>query len=53
MFYEAQIAGLPDTSAAVRFVKRRSAAELARRRSAVVAGVERAIAKPLQLVNSG
>jgi D-serine deaminase-like pyridoxal phosphate-dependent protein len=53
MFYEAQIAGLPDTSGAVRLVKRRSAAELARRRGAVVAGVERAIGKPLQLVNSG
>ena len=30
MFYEAQIAGLPDTSPAVRLVKRRSAAELRR-----------------------
>jgi D-serine deaminase-like pyridoxal phosphate-dependent protein len=53
MFYEAQIAGLPDTSPAVRLVKRRSAAELARRRGEVVAGVERAIGRPLQLVNSG
>ena len=34
MFYEAQIAGLPDTSPAVRLVKRRSAAELARRGAA-------------------
>lgn len=51
MFYEAQIAGLPDTSPAVRWVKRRSAAELADRRSAVVAAV-RELA-PLELVNSG
>ena len=29
MFYDAQIAGLPDSSAAVRLVKRRSAADLA------------------------
>ena len=41
MFYEAQIAGLPDTSPAVRLVKRRSAAELADRRGAVVDAVRR------------
>jgi D-serine deaminase-like pyridoxal phosphate-dependent protein len=52
MFYEAQIAGLQDTSPAVRFVKRRSAAELARRRGAVVAAVEK-VAGPLEIVNSG
>ena len=52
MFYEAQIAGLPDSSPAVRLVKRRSAAELAHRRSAVVAAVTAAGAR-LQLVNSG
>lgn len=52
MFYEAQIAGLPDTSAAVRLVKRRSAAELAHRRSAVVEAVEKAVGA-LELVNSG
>ena len=34
MFYEAQIAGLPDSSPAVRLVKQRSAAELAVRRGA-------------------
>ncbi len=51
MFYDAQIAGLPDSSAAVRLVKRRSAADLARRRSAVVAAVS-AIG-PLTLVNGG
>jgi D-serine deaminase-like pyridoxal phosphate-dependent protein len=52
MFYEAQIAGLPDSSAAVRWVKRRSAAELAGRRGAVVQAVTAATG-PLELVNSG
>jgi D-serine deaminase-like pyridoxal phosphate-dependent protein len=52
MFYEAQIAGLPDRSAAVRWVKRRSADELATRRGAVVGAVT-AAAGPLELVNSG
>jgi D-serine deaminase-like pyridoxal phosphate-dependent protein len=51
MFYEAQIAGLPDTSPAVRWVKRRSAAELADRRGAVVDAVKQVA--PLTLVNSG
>ncbi|MGW6276748.1 amino acid deaminase/aldolase [Kribbella sp. NPDC055071] len=51
MFYEAQIAGLPDTSPAVRWVKRRSAAELADRRGAVVDAVKQHA--PLRLVNSG
>ncbi|TDO46296.1 D-serine deaminase-like pyridoxal phosphate-dependent protein [Kribbella sp. VKM Ac-2527] len=51
MFYEAQIAGLPDTSPAVRWVKRRSAAELAERRGAVVDAVKQVA--PLRLVNSG
>src|SRR5690606_27523144 len=35
MFYEAQVAGLPDTSPAVRAVKRASLAQLSRRRGAV------------------
>jgi D-serine deaminase-like pyridoxal phosphate-dependent protein len=52
MFYEAQIAGLPDTSAAVRWVKRRSARELASRRSEVVAAV-RDVVGALAIVNSG
>jgi D-serine deaminase-like pyridoxal phosphate-dependent protein len=52
MFYEAQIAGLQDTSTAVRLMKRRSAAELARRRRAVVAAVEKVVG-PLEIVNSG
>jgi D-serine deaminase-like pyridoxal phosphate-dependent protein len=51
MFYEAQIAGLPDTSPAVRWMKRRSAAELADRRGAVVDAVKQVAA--LTLVNSG
>ncbi|MBB5980199.1 amino acid deaminase/aldolase [Kribbella solani] len=51
MFYEAQIAGLPDTSPAIRWVKRRSAAELADRRGAVVDAVKQ-IAQ-LRIVNSG
>ncbi len=52
MFYEAQIAGLPDRSPAVRLVKRRSAAELLSRRAAVVRAVEAAVG-PLAIVNSG
>jgi len=51
MFYEAQIAGLPDTSPVVRWVKRRSAAELADRRGAVVDAVKQV--GPVSLVNSG
>lgn len=51
MFYDAQIAGLPDSSAAVRFVKKRSAAELLDRRHAVVTAVsEHAV---LEIVNAG
>jgi D-serine deaminase-like pyridoxal phosphate-dependent protein len=52
MFYEAQIAGLPDSSPAVRLVKSRSAAELLSRRAAVVRAVE-AVVGPLSIVNSG
>jgi D-serine deaminase-like pyridoxal phosphate-dependent protein len=52
MFYEAQIAGLPDSSPAVRLVKRRSATELAHRRGAVVSAVEN-VAGKLEIVNSG
>jgi D-serine deaminase-like pyridoxal phosphate-dependent protein len=51
MFYDAQIAGLPDSSAAVRLVKRRSAESLMRRRGEVVAAV-RAVAD-LAFVNGG
>jgi D-serine deaminase-like pyridoxal phosphate-dependent protein len=51
MFYDAQIAGLPDSSLAVRLVKKRSAAELLQRRAKVVAAVgEHA---DLRIVNGG
>ena len=51
MFYDAQIAGLPDSSPAVRLVKKRSAAELLDRRSKVVAAArEHAV---LRIVNGG
>jgi D-serine deaminase-like pyridoxal phosphate-dependent protein len=52
MFYEAQIAGLPDSSPAIAVLKRTSAAELAVRRSAVVRAVRDAGAH-LEIVNSG
>ncbi|HJQ01221.1 MAG TPA: amino acid deaminase/aldolase [Jatrophihabitans sp.] len=52
MFYEAQIAGLPDSSPAVGWVKRRSAAELGDRRGAVVQAL-RAVGAQLEFVNSG
>nr|WP_284287745.1 hypothetical protein [Angustibacter aerolatus] len=48
MFYEAQVAGLPDASPAVRLVKRRSLADLAVRRAAVVRAVERACGDELE-----
>jgi D-serine deaminase-like pyridoxal phosphate-dependent protein len=53
MFYEAQVAGLPDSSPAVRAVKRASLAELAERRGAVVAAVRAAVGHDLELVNGG
>lgn len=54
MFYEGQVAGLPDTSAAVRAVKRASLAELRTRRGAVVAAVREAHGVGrLALVNGG
>lgn len=52
MFYEAQIAGLPDANPAVRAMKRRSAAELAQRRGEVVRAVQAAVGE-LEFVNSG
>lgn len=51
MFYEAQIAGLPDTSPAVRLVKKLSANELSDRRGLVVDAVKQVA--PLRIVNSG
>ncbi|MFC7879374.1 alanine racemase [Isoptericola sp. NPDC057391] len=53
MFYEAQVAGLPDTNPAVRLVKRLSVAELYGRRSAVVEAVRAAVGREVELVNSG
>ncbi|KQX65777.1 amino acid deaminase/aldolase [Angustibacter sp. Root456] len=53
MFYEAQVAGLPDSGPAVRLVKRRSLGDLAQRRTAVVRAVEHACGHPLELVNGG
>lgn len=52
MFYEAQIAGLPDSSPAVALVKQRSALELSQRRTAVVQGL-RAAGVVLEFVNAG
>ena len=51
MFYDAQIAGLPDTSPAVRLVKKRSAAELLDRRSKVIAAVSDHA--KLEIINAG
>ncbi|MEK8227661.1 hypothetical protein NKG05_18460 [Oerskovia sp. M15] len=53
MFYEAQVAGLPDTSPAVRLVKRASVADLGTRRGEVIAAVSDAVGHDLELVNSG
>lgn len=53
MFYDAQIAGLPDSSPAVRMVKARSARELATRRTAVLRAVHEVVGRPLRLVNGG
>jgi D-serine deaminase-like pyridoxal phosphate-dependent protein len=52
MFYEAQVAGLPDSSSAVRAVKRLSLADLATRRGAVLDAVQREVGE-LELVNGG
>lgn len=51
MFYDAQIAGLPDSSPAVRLLKRASAGELLARRRAVVEAVS--AHADLRLVNAG
>ena len=53
MFYEAQVAGLPDTSPAVRLVKKASVADLSTRRGEVIAAVRDAVGHELELVNSG
>ncbi len=51
MFYDAQIAGMPDSSTAVRMVKKRSAAELLDRRSNVVSAMREHA--DLRIVNAG
>ena len=51
MFYDAQIAGMPDSSAAIRLIKKRSAAELLDRRSKVIAAVSEHA--DLRIVNAG
>lgn len=51
MFYDAQIAGMPDSSFAIRTVKKRSAAELLTRRSQVIAAVSDHA--ELEIVNAG
>lgn len=53
MFYEAQVAGLPDTGPVVRLVKRASVADLATRRAAVVDAVRDVLGREPELVNSG
>jgi D-serine deaminase-like pyridoxal phosphate-dependent protein len=53
MFYDAQIAGLPDGNPAVRVVKARSAADLATRRTAVLRAVHEVLGHPPALVNVG
>ncbi|MBL0888166.1 alanine racemase [Myceligenerans indicum] len=53
MFYEAQVAGLPDSSPAVRLVKQLSVRDLDRRRPGLVAAAREAVGHELDLVNSG
>ncbi|MBY3795377.1 alanine racemase [Rhodococcus fascians] len=52
MFYEAQIAGVPDANVAVELMKSLSSREIGARRRAVVDAVTAAIG-PLEIVNSG
>ena len=53
MFYEAQVAGLPDTSPAVRLVKRLSMREVNDRRVRILAAVRDAVGQDVELVNAG
>lgn len=53
MFYEAQIAGVPDSNVPVRLMKKASGAELRRRRGAVVDAVTAVLGRPLRFVNGG
>lgn len=52
MFYDAQIAGLPDSSPAVRLVKKISRAELAQRRAEIVAAMKARVGQ-LDIINAG
>lgn len=51
MFYDAQIAGVPDDNPAVRLMKKRSSSQLLDRRAGIVAAV--AEVAPLRFVNGG
>ncbi len=51
MFYDAQIAGMPDSGPAIKIVKARSAAELRRRRKRIVKAVSQMT--NLEIVNAG
>jgi len=53
MFYEAQVAGLPDTSPAVRLVKRLTMREVNERRVRILAAVRDAVGQDVELVNAG
>lgn len=53
MFYEAQVAGLPDTSPAVRLVKRLTMREVNERRVRILAAVRDAVGQEVELVNAG
>ena len=53
MFYEAQVAGLPDTSPAVRLVKRLTMREVNGRRVRILAAVRDAVGQDVELVNAG
>ncbi|OZC98737.1 alanine racemase [Rhodococcus sp. 06-235-1A] len=52
MFYEAQIAGVPDSNVAVELMKSFSAREISTRRTAVVEAVTAAVGR-IEIVNSG
>lgn len=53
MFYDAQIAGMPDNSVALRLMKRLSGAELADRRREVIDAVVGEAQAPLEIINGG
>jgi D-serine deaminase-like pyridoxal phosphate-dependent protein len=53
MFYEAQVAGLPDTSPAVRLVKHLTMREVNDRRVRILAAVRDALGQEVELVNAG